>query len=153
MPGWLSYKNTPDVQPFAHTKSPLSQSISAAINSLFDALQTYDSQQNNNISSSSLCFFKVAMNILNSGRFGIGAGAGGGLRRLIGNIQSLATDCKIQIYIPCILYLVFQKLKRLISIIHRFIGLLLCLVISLLLITKCFCFRCCSRTCHIKKTV
>ena len=29
------------------------------------------------------------MNILNSGRFGIGAGAGGGLRRLIGKIQSL----------------------------------------------------------------
>ncbi len=27
------------------------------------------------------------MNILNSGRFGIGAGAGGGLRRLIGNVQ------------------------------------------------------------------
>lgn len=31
------------------------------------------------------------MNILNSGRFGIGAGAGGGLRRLIGNVHSLAT--------------------------------------------------------------
>ena len=43
------------------------------------------------------------MNILNSGRFGIGAGAGGGLRRLIGNIHSLATDCKIQINISCTL--------------------------------------------------
>ncbi|KAL9959520.1 hypothetical protein ACROYT_G032847 [Oculina patagonica] len=32
--------------------------------------------------------FKVAMNILNSGRFGIGAGAGGGLRRLIGGDES-----------------------------------------------------------------
>ena len=48
------------------------------------------------------------MNILNSGRFGIGAGAGGGLRRLIGNIHSLNMD-----------YLVFQKLKRLILIIHK----------------------------------
>lgn len=28
------------------------------------------------------------MNILNSGRFGIGAGAGGGLRRLIGNVHN-----------------------------------------------------------------
>ena len=42
------------------------------------------------------------MNILNSGRFGIGAGASGGLRRLIGNLQCLATDWKIQIL--CILF-------------------------------------------------
>ena len=45
-------------------------------------------------------FLKVAMNILNSGRFGIGAGAGGGLRRLIGNMCNLThsvLNCKIQI--------------------------------------------------------
>ena len=41
--------------------------------------------QNDNLSL--FFFFKVAMNILNSGRFGIGAGAGGGLRRLIGNVH------------------------------------------------------------------
>ncbi|XP_020631609.1 acyl-CoA dehydrogenase family member 9, mitochondrial-like [Orbicella faveolata] len=38
--------------------------------------------------------FKVAMNILNSGRFGIGAGAGGGLRRLIDAAAEHATSRK-----------------------------------------------------------
>ncbi|CAH3170212.1 unnamed protein product [Porites lobata] len=38
--------------------------------------------------------FKVAMNILNSGRFGVGAGAGGGLRKLIANASEHATTRK-----------------------------------------------------------
>ena len=32
------------------------------------------------------------MNILNSGRFGLGAGAGGGLRKLIGNVHCILND-------------------------------------------------------------
>ena len=33
-----------------------------------------------------VCFVQVAMNILNSGRFGMGAAAAGGLRKLIGGL-------------------------------------------------------------------
>ena len=60
--------------------------VNIGCHSPFHVLQTYDSQQNDNVSLF-FFFFKVAMNILNSGRFGIGAGAGGGLRRLIGNVH------------------------------------------------------------------
>ena len=46
------------------------------------------------------------MNILNSGRFGVGAGAGGGLRKLIGiknrNIKQNHRSVYISLYFKCL---------------------------------------------------
>lgn len=85
----FSIQTTPPLTGYMQLTSAILVTIGC--HSPFDALQTYDGQQNDNISKwqcKSFCFFlKVAMNILNSGRFGIGAGAGGGLRRLIGNVH------------------------------------------------------------------
>lgn len=108
MPGWLFHTKIflISTQPFAHMKSPLSQSNLAAIALLTHCRPMIVNKITIFPVIQSL-FFKVAMNILNSGRFGIGAGAGGGLRKLIGNMQSLATDYKIQINMPCTINIIW----------------------------------------------
>ncbi len=75
------------------------------------------------------------MNILNSGRFGIGAGAGGGLRRLIGNVQIMYGTARFLFLHSPFIRSFIEYFKQLLN------------------SATCFDFRGSCRARHIKETV